>query len=94
MSYLYDTANEAWEAAACHGHEAPDLWFPPRGHGNAGEPAVREAVAICNGCVLRRPCLAHALHNNEQGIWGGLTERQRHELVRDYAANQIRGVAS
>lgn len=53
----------------------PDVWFPEVG---CGRPAVQTAVKICQGCPVRRECLAAALERNERfGIWGGTTERQR-----------------
>lgn len=61
------------DQAACAGHE-PDLWFPTR-----GESAV-EAVAICLGCPVAGPCLDHALHHEEHGVWGGTSERERRRL--------------
>ncbi|MET9879535.1 WhiB family transcriptional regulator [Actinacidiphila glaucinigra] len=41
------------------------------------------AKALCTGCTVRTECLAHALdHRIEDGIWGGMTERERRALLR------------
>lgn len=43
----------------------------------------KRARAICMGCPVRAVCLAEALDNRiEWGVWGGLTERERRQLLR------------
>jgi WhiB family transcriptional regulator, redox-sensing transcriptional regulator len=45
----------------------------------------REARAICRACPVRTECLAHALdHRVEFGVWGGMTERERRQLLREH----------
>ena len=62
----------------------PDLWFPDsRVTVDAG------VVAICRSCPIRRPCLAYALWHVEDGVWGGLTPRER-ERVQEAAGIQPR----
>ncbi len=79
----------AWlQDAACTTHD-PELWFP-RLEGVPGvrasyqeerQPQVQEAVAICEACPVRTPCLQLALDNDERwGIFGGLTPSQRKRL--------------
>ena len=34
----------------------------------------------CMGCPVREQCLQFALDNDEEGLWGGLSERERREL--------------
>lgn len=64
-------------AAACRDHKQPDWWFPEKGE------SPLNAIAVCARCPVREECLAHALKTGEQyGIWGGLTERQRHLAAR------------
>lgn len=42
---------------------------------------MAEAVAVCDGCPIKRECLLQALTNNEQfGVWGGMTPSQREQL--------------
>lgn len=41
------------------------------------------AAAICGGCSVRDECLDHALeHKIPYGVWGGLTEHQRRQVLR------------
>ncbi len=66
-------------AAACRDID-PELFFPI---GEAG-PAVTqiaEAKRVCLTCPVRTPCLGWALKNYQDfGIWGGMTEPERHAL--------------
>lgn len=60
--------------ARCRGLE--DALFPD------GKDQKR-ARAVCTGCPVRAHCLAEALdHKIEWGVWGGLTERERRQLLR------------
>ena len=65
----------AWrDHAACRGVD-PDLFYPPAGALGA------DAKAVCRGCDVREECLTYALDNGEkQGIWGGLSERERRRI--------------
>jgi hypothetical protein len=72
-------------AQAIKTHGAPvcqeidgELWYPESG----GESyALRQAKKYCEECPVRAECLAFALANNEEhGIWGGLTVRERMKL--------------
>ena len=43
----------------------------------------REMRDICRNCSVRLMCLADALQSNMRyGLWGGLTERERRQLLR------------
>ncbi|SDR72764.1 WhiB family transcriptional regulator, redox-sensing transcriptional regulator [Friedmanniella luteola] len=60
--------------AKCRGQE--DDLFP-----EAAEQ--KRARLICGGCPVRSECLAEALDNRiEWGVWGGMTERERRQLLR------------
>ncbi len=62
----------AWAERALCAQADPDLWFPDRGD------SARPAQKVCARCPVRVPCLAYALAIGEpNGIWGGLTSRQR-----------------
>jgi WhiB family redox-sensing transcriptional regulator len=64
------------ERAACRGAD-PALFHPSRGED------TRPAQRICASCPVRDECLEYAVANEErQGIWGGLSQRQRTMLIR------------
>lgn len=68
----------AWmDQAACKGQ--PDwLMFPAKAE--RADPAI---LRICGGCEVRKPCLDYAIeHDENHGVWGGLTENQRRDLKR------------
>ncbi|MFI9026378.1 WhiB family transcriptional regulator [Streptomyces sp. NPDC053560] len=68
--------------AACRG--IPTAVFFPAGKG--GVPMKIEsayAKSFCTGCPVIASCLTHALTNREDfGVWGGLDEDERAEMVR------------
>jgi WhiB family redox-sensing transcriptional regulator len=44
---------------------------------------VWEAKAVCDACPVHQSCLEHALTVRErEGVWGGLTERERRRVLR------------
>jgi WhiB family transcriptional regulator, redox-sensing transcriptional regulator len=66
------------ELAACRGTDL-NLFFPVRGE--SAEPARQ----VCAACPVRQPCLDYAVSNAiTDGIWGGLTERERRALRTSY----------
>lgn len=77
----------AWQVdAACAGTD-PEAFFP----GPSESTTVRRATRVCNGdpdngipaCPVRDACLEYAITANlKDGVWGGLTPNQRHELKR------------
>ena len=73
----------SWERwAACRGRKAA-LFFPP-GPESTHERHMREQAAkrICSQCAVRQDCLDHALQTEEPfGIWGGLNENERWDLL-------------
>jgi WhiB family transcriptional regulator, redox-sensing transcriptional regulator len=69
--------------AACRGPQAI-VFFPPSNPERRDEKRFRErnAKAICETCSVRDDCLSYALTIREQhGIWGGLSESERRELL-------------
>ena len=82
-------ADKDWrEKAACRGLIAPDyIWFPPRGRyvrtrDGATSPTQR-LLDICEGCPVKVTCLDFAIQNNEPGIWGGTSFRQRRAIKKE-----------
>lgn len=49
----------------------PELFFPVE------SKDTDSAVAICGTCPVRAECLAYAIDLGVEGVWGGLTQRQR-----------------
>jgi len=44
--------------------------------------AAKEAKAICKVCPVAAECLTEAIENGQKdGVWGGLTERERFSLT-------------
>jgi WhiB family transcriptional regulator, redox-sensing transcriptional regulator len=75
---------EVWQVkAACRGPQA-SVFFPPTQFERKDEKLEREgrAKAICSTCPVRRPCLQYAIEIREpHGIWGGLNEIERKNVV-------------
>lgn len=60
---------------ACRGQDT-ELFFT-----DANEPPA-EVVKICDHCPVKEVCLTWALERKQVGIWGGLTDFQRRQLLR------------
>ncbi|HLA93832.1 MAG TPA: WhiB family transcriptional regulator [Actinomycetota bacterium] len=70
--------------AACRGEDSA-LFFAPGYFERREEKAAREvrAKAICAGCPVRETCLEFALRIREShGVWGGLNEQERRQVLR------------
>lgn len=62
-----------FDLAECSGHDV-DVFHPDRGQFQLAD----KAKLVCAVCPVREQCLNHALVNNEEhGVWGGMTARQR-----------------
>jgi WhiB family transcriptional regulator, redox-sensing transcriptional regulator len=77
---------EAWEwqlQAHCRTVD-PELFFHPENErGNARKRREARAKEVCSRCPVRRECQLFALEADEQfGVWGGVTEDERVDLVR------------
>jgi len=52
-----------------------DIFFPNRGE------STRKAREICDNCLVLDHCLTYAVCTNQQvGIWGGLSSRERSRI--------------
>jgi len=71
--------NPSWhQLARCRGVD-PEVFYPVSDDDDAAE----EAKSICALCPVREPCLEFALSTREKdGVWGGLTERERRRVLR------------
>jgi WhiB family transcriptional regulator, redox-sensing transcriptional regulator len=82
---------EHWRSLAACQFADPDLFFPISSSGPSGSQ-VAQAKAICAGCPVRQQCLAFALRTHQvHGVWGGLTEQERHPLISATLAGVERG---
>ena len=71
-------AGADWRLRAACRFTDPDLFFPISDSGKGLEQTAK-AKAVCAGCEVRRECLAFAVRARERhGIWGGMTEQERH----------------
>lgn len=77
-------ADELWQQkAACKGPQSA-AFFPPAHSERKDDRESREtrAKAICASCSVRAPCLDYAIRIREpHGIWGGLNEVERRQLM-------------
>lgn len=86
--------SNGWFAnAKCVDVEDKDIFFPPRDKDLYKEIAA-QAKAVCFGkdgkpeCPVRRECLLYADQMDDQyGIWGGLSHRERNALKRKAIKN-------
>ena len=78
------TSEKTWQIkAACRGPQA-SVFFPPPSFERKEEKLEREsrAKAICEECSVIDECRDYALKIREQhGIWGGLNELERREIL-------------
>ncbi len=72
---------EWYDDAQCIG-TSTNIFFSSVGEDGEGVPAmVSIAKSICGACMVRAQCLNFAMDTNEKnGIWGGLTARERRRL--------------
>jgi hypothetical protein len=75
----------------------PETFFPMGALGTGAETRaayqvrVADAKSLCDPCPVRQGCLQWALDHLPQGIWGGTTEGERHELTGRWPANRTGG---
>lgn len=70
-----------WDQAACIGYDT-ELWFPNTNFGKR-DAAWDEPRAICKTCPIAAECLKWAQDTGQHdGMWGGLSEKERAELRR------------
>ena len=76
--------DDPW-AWADHGmcRDVPDLFYngedEPKGLRRRKEAAAKK---LCGRCHVLDECRTHAMDNRElYGVWGGLTESERHQLA-------------
>ncbi len=71
------TPAPTWHEEALCAQTGPEFFFPEPG------ASVSDAKRICFSCTGRAACLDYALTHDERfGVWGGLSEKERHALRR------------
>ena len=62
----------------------PEVFFHPEGErGASRRRRVEQAKAICSQCPVIQECREYALNNHEPyGVWGGLCEEERADILR------------
>jgi WhiB family redox-sensing transcriptional regulator len=77
---------EIWEwqmHAACRGMDSSFFFHPEKERGPARAAREERAKQVCRRCPVLEPCRWHALAVQERyGVWGGLSESEREEIVR------------
>lgn len=72
-----DVDRPEWYGRASCAQADPDAFFPRQGQSN------RQAKRVCAGCDVRAECLEYALENDEEhGVWGGMSDRERRKQRR------------
>ena len=74
-----------WQAGAACNPSTAELFFPLGNYRDAKQKEqARRAKRICRDCPVVSECLEYALSNNlnetDDGIWGGMTPRERRNL--------------
>ena len=70
--------DQTWAVYAACAHADPDALF-------VTGAAQRQVRQVCFSCPVRVQCLADALDSKITfGVWGGLTERERRAIMRQY----------
>ena len=71
----------AWHIDTPCSQADADAWFPEKGE------STDSAKRVCMGCDVRTTCLEWAIEHNERfGVWGGLSEHERRQLVKERTA--------
>ncbi|AHB79585.1 WhiB family transcription factor [Mycobacterium phage Validus] len=80
---------EAWEADALCAQVDPAIFFPEQGG------SVREARRVCARCPVLDECYERAMSfsTDQEGVWAGLTKRERRKIKRGLMDREGRAVA-
>jgi hypothetical protein len=85
---LLTAGYEKWTDGAVCANVDPELFFPAAGD-NA---SLYRAKALCATCPVIAECLAYAVANHVEGIWGGTSTRTR-SAMRGPRAHQPQPIA-
>ena len=84
METVVTVLDRWWEKAACKGMDLATFIIEPGER--YSKTRISEAKAVCATCLVRPECLAESLQYSTTtlecyGIWGGLTWKERSELI-------------
>lgn len=68
----------AWQDDALCAQIDPELFIASDEEKNGAKAAL--AKRVCAACLVTDECLEYALANNEEGVWGALSDNQRKKL--------------
>jgi WhiB family transcriptional regulator, redox-sensing transcriptional regulator len=71
-----------WRNSAACLDESPELFFPI-GNTSSAQLQIQKAKAVCRRCLVSVACLKWSLEaSQDSGVWGGLSDDERHSLKR------------
>ena len=71
-----------WRHRAACLNERPESFFPV-GYDHTALLHIEKAKAVCRRCEVAETCLTWAMESGQDaGVWGGLSEHERHALKR------------
>lgn len=77
LKKLYDAIDSLPNPPACENF--PDAFYPD--YKMAGGMALEGyARSLCDPCPLKAACGKYGVYNEEYGIWGGLSAKERNKL--------------
>lgn len=86
--HISTRTSEKWKEDGLCNQTDPEAFYPEKGEGTS------VAKKVCVGCPVRAECLDFALRTDEDyGVWGGLSARERRALVKA-AVKRRRGEAA
>jgi WhiB family redox-sensing transcriptional regulator len=80
---LLGAAGREWQLwAACRGMDGSGFFHPDHESAKARAARIGRAKTVCTRCPVMAVCRAYALQVREPfGIWGGLSEEERHPFA-------------
>jgi WhiB family redox-sensing transcriptional regulator len=82
---------EAWDwqlSARCRGTDPSVFFHPDNERGRKRRQRKQDAARFCAQCPVVAQCLEHSLRFQEPfGIWGGIAEDERHQILQHTVAN-------
>ncbi len=92
LARLGPPSGNGWDwqrRAACRMLDSEWFFHPDGERGSARRRRSERAQRICRGCPVREQCLRHALQVEEEfGVWGGMDETERRQLIHENRARQ------